>query len=104
VVLAGARNIISGNGNFGVFIGGSISSTGNKVEGNFIGTTADGNAALSNREGGVLIVGASSNSIGGRPGQRAIASPTTEAMGYSSLAARATAFSPTRSSLTPASG
>ena len=68
---AAARNIISGNpDNRGVFIGvsevaGSISS-GNVVEGNYIGTDKTGTAALANGYDGVeLGTGATGNTIGG---------------------------------------
>jgi hypothetical protein len=56
----GAGNILSGNGFFGVNLGGD----GNQVEGNFIGTDSTGANALGNGLGGVQI-NASSNTIGG---------------------------------------
>ena len=60
------RNVISANDEHGVFIGGLLSGgNGNRVEGNYIGTTADGDAALGNDENGVFISGASNNIIGG---------------------------------------
>jgi CSLREA domain-containing protein len=62
---AGARNIISGNFFTGVFIEEGGGSTGNKVQGNFIGTNADGTAALDTPGEGVLISSAPSNTIGG---------------------------------------
>jgi hypothetical protein len=58
--LSGARNVISGNLSYGVAIGDS----GNKVEGNYIGTDAEGSADLGNALGGVFIQG-SNNTIGG---------------------------------------
>src|SRR5581483_602967 len=62
---AGARNIISGNDNHGVSIGDS-GTTGNLVQGNYIGTNASGTAAIGNSNDGVEITaGASSNTIGG---------------------------------------
>ena len=62
---AAARNVISGNGWDGVHIVNS-GTTGNVVEGNFIGTNAAGNAALGNGASGVAIFGgASSNTVGG---------------------------------------
>ncbi len=61
---AGARNVISGNGNDGILIFGS-SATGNKVEGNFIGTTADGSGDLGNANDGVDIQSGSNNTVGG---------------------------------------
>ena len=42
---AAARNVISGNGNGGIEIGGNA----NVVQGNFIGTNAAGTAAVPNR-------------------------------------------------------
>ena len=58
-----ARNVISGNSAFGVeiiFAG----STGNLVQGNYIGTDVNGAVALSNSEG-VFIDAAPNNTIGG---------------------------------------
>jgi len=57
------RNVISGNAQNGVFIFGS-SSDANRVEGNFIGTTADGSGDLGNDDHGVLIQG-TNNTVGG---------------------------------------
>ena len=58
------RNVISG-GTYGVYIyGQGIATTGNVVAGNFIGTTADGSAALGNASGVVIAQGASSNWVG----------------------------------------
>ncbi|HEV3163117.1 MAG TPA: FG-GAP-like repeat-containing protein [Isosphaeraceae bacterium] len=60
-----AANVISGNGSVGVAISGA-SSTGNLVDGNLIGTQADGVSALGNASNGVFITaGASGNVIGG---------------------------------------
>jgi len=61
---AGERNVISGNGYSGVQISGS-SATGNKVVGNYLGTDKNGNPSLGNFAAGVLISGASNNTIGG---------------------------------------
>ena len=64
---AAARNIISGNGAFAFIASGVIlegSSTGNTVQGNYIGTNAAGDAALGNLGHGVEI-SASNNTIGG---------------------------------------
>ena len=59
-----ARNIISGNGDNGVLIFGP-GSTGNVVLGNFIGTSADGAAALGNARSGILIDNAANTTVGG---------------------------------------
>ena len=67
---AGAANVISGNASGdgsdggGVEISG-IGTTGNLVEGNFIGTNPDGSAAVANRVGVSIGSGASANVIGG---------------------------------------
>jgi CSLREA domain-containing protein len=62
---AGAGNVISGNGSSGIEIS-SATSTGNLVQGNYIGTSAAGNSAVPNGLVGVLILGAASgNTIGG---------------------------------------
>lgn len=62
--LAGARNVISGNGQVGVSLSGSNASN-NLVQGNYIGINANGNAALGNGLYGVEIFGTSYNTIGG---------------------------------------
>jgi CSLREA domain-containing protein len=66
----GARNIISGNGWNGIRIGGS--STGSVVQGNLIGTAADGTTALGNGLAGALnldsgidVIRAEGTTIGG---------------------------------------
>jgi Right handed beta helix region len=61
---AAARNVISGNVGRGVTIGGDGTSD-NVVQGNYVGTTADGSAALPNDTGIAVQRGASSNAIGG---------------------------------------
>lgn len=58
------RNVISGNNDEGVEIAGNTAS-GNKVQGNYIGTTADGLVALGNQGEGVAIEDAPNNTIGG---------------------------------------
>ncbi|MDQ3814541.1 MAG: hypothetical protein M3347_11395, partial [Armatimonadota bacterium] len=60
----GARNLISGNNGDGVSLG-SILANNTTVQGNFIGTAANGTTALGNTGNGVTINGASSNTIGG---------------------------------------
>ena len=66
---SGARNVISGNGGDGVVIFGS-DATGNKVQGNFIGTNAAGNAALGNDDG-VVISSGNDSTIGSDIGSTA---------------------------------
>jgi hypothetical protein len=62
---AAARNIISGNDRFGVLISASA-TTGNQVQGNFIGLAVNGTTALGNTSHGVFINNAAhNNSIGG---------------------------------------
>lgn len=65
------RNVISANGTLddptyrqGVEIFGA-NSTGNKVQGNYIGTNAAGDAALGNAGSGVLLTDSSGNTVGG---------------------------------------
>ena len=58
------RNVISGNDEDGILVFG-FGATGNRVEGNFIGTTADGSADLGNTEDGVLVHAASDTTVGG---------------------------------------
>jgi len=57
-----ARNVISGNNSYGVFI---LGSSGNQLQGNFIGTNVSGTAKVGNQLDGVLLAGASQNTIGG---------------------------------------
>ncbi len=59
------RNIISGNGGNGIQI--NLGSTGNRVEGNYIGINAAGDAAVPNgtASAGVRLTGAPGNTIGG---------------------------------------
>lgn len=61
---ASARNLISGNGQDGVFINGS-GATGNLVHRNYVGTTAGGGSALRNGRAGVGISQAPSNAVSG---------------------------------------
>ena len=56
-------NLISGNAGNGVLI--KAGSRGNRLNGNFIGTTASGNAALGNGRNGVRIDRAGGNSLAG---------------------------------------
>ena len=62
--ISGARNVISGNNNWGVRIVGAASN--NSIQGNYIGTNASGTAARGNSFDGVAIY-SSNNTAGGRP-------------------------------------
>ena len=67
--VAGAGNVISGNGAEGVRLN-SPTATGNRVQGNKIGTRADGTTPLPNSLQGVRVLNSSSNNtIGGTAGQ-----------------------------------
>jgi titin len=58
------RNIISGNGNFGIWLH-EAGSADNVIAGNYIGVNANGNAALPNTDSGIRIeAGARRNLIG----------------------------------------
>jgi titin len=64
-VATAARNVISGNKYSGVVIR-EAGATGNKVQGNYVGTNAAGAAAVPNHFNGVMVFqGASNNLIGG---------------------------------------
>jgi parallel beta-helix repeat protein len=69
-IAAGARNIISGNGQAGLLLSGAATS-GNFVYGNYLGTNIGGTLAIANGTfGGILISNAQNNDIGGAsPGQ-----------------------------------
>lgn len=54
-------NLVSGNGQSGILI--DANSQYNVLNGNFVGTTADGNTALGNAWDGVWINGANNNSL-----------------------------------------
>jgi parallel beta-helix repeat protein len=61
---AGARNVISGNSQYGVWIT-SAGTSVNRVQGNRIGTNAAGTAALGNGDGIHVDGGATGNFVGG---------------------------------------
>jgi titin len=68
------RNLISGNGDAGVYI---INGSSNTILGNYVGTTLAGSAALGNSNNGVIIYAtagstASGNHIGGAGGGNVI--------------------------------
>jgi hypothetical protein len=69
----GAANIISGNNNNGILFG---ASSGNLVQGNFLGTDVNGIADLGNSQSGAQVTGGSANNtFGGTiPGARNIIS------------------------------
>ena len=69
--MASARNVISGNLGNGVQCARWAKAT--RIEGNFIGTAADGTTALGNGENGILLIDPFENSIG------SISGPNTEA-------------------------
>jgi hypothetical protein len=58
-----ARNVISGNGGFGIWLGGDASVT--TIQGNHIGTNAAGTAAIGNVSGGVHVTQTFSTQLGG---------------------------------------
>jgi parallel beta-helix repeat protein len=62
---AAARNVISGNAQYGIFIAGS-NDVDNVIEGNYIGTDPSGSIAVPNQISGVFIGGGTTgNIIGG---------------------------------------
>jgi titin len=68
-VSAAARNVISGNGASGVYLY-LAGTTGNLIQGNYIGTGANGTVALANASDGVTVMSAPGNTIGGvNPGE-----------------------------------
>lgn len=58
---SGARNIISGNGQFGVHI--ERTSSDNEVRGNYIGTNVSGTDAIPNEQDGVRIENSNANPL-----------------------------------------
>ena len=85
---AAARNVISGNPTNGVQISGS-GTTGNKVQGNYIGPKADGTGGLSSQTGVRIDTGAAGNQQRLRGGTNFGGSPRKEgAPRQSSQAAR----------------
>lgn len=73
-----ARNLISGNGQSGVYINDAFASN-NWVCGNYIGTKSNGTVALGNAKDGVTIFRAAQNLIGGSiPGAGNLISGNTE--------------------------
>jgi titin len=60
---SGAGNVISGNANSGITLGGNTSGT--VVQGNYIGTDLAGDNAVPNSGGGIYFYGSGTNLIGG---------------------------------------
>jgi hypothetical protein len=86
---AAARNVISGNLNYGILL--ESSSSNNLVQGNFIGTAADGVTGLGNVGAGVEIdTGASNNTIGGTAAGQANIIAYNAGIGVEVLSATAT--------------
>ena len=86
---AAARNVISGNLNYGILL--ESSSSNNLVQGNFIGTAADGVTGLGNVGAGVEIdTGASNNTIGGTAAGQANIIACNAGIGVEVLSATAT--------------
>ncbi len=71
----GAGNIISGNQQNGVLIT-AAGASGNLVQGNFVGVDSTGTNALPNAYGGIQILGASGNLVGGANGGNVISGNT----------------------------
>ena len=74
----GDRNVLSGNGNpnggTGIYLT-TASATGNKIIGNYMGTTASGMLPIGNYNDGIILNDASSNVIGGlTPAERNVIS------------------------------
>ena len=59
---AAARNLISGNSQVGVYIFGE-SATGNRIQGNWIGSQANGKSILGNGLYGILLYNAPNNTV-----------------------------------------
>jgi titin len=62
--ISGAGNLISGNDSTGIWVEGA-EATETQIQGNYIGTNAQGTAALGNVDSGVIIYQASRTTIGG---------------------------------------
>ncbi|MEZ5658199.1 MAG: DUF4347 domain-containing protein [Burkholderiaceae bacterium] len=79
---AGARNIISGNDNIGVFVTGT-NSNDNIIQGNYIGLNAAGNAAISNGAFGIAVDGDAQRTIvgGSAAGEGNVISGNTGTLG-----------------------
>ncbi|TAK99378.1 MAG: hypothetical protein EPO07_10900, partial [Verrucomicrobia bacterium] len=69
--VAAARNVISGNRQDGIVV---TNSTGNFIQGNYIGVNASGTAALGNQSTGVSLYNSSYNTISGSAVARSLIS------------------------------
>ena len=88
----GACNVISGNGGNGVELNGNL-TTGNLVQGNYIGTDVNGAAEIGNTLDGVLLMfGANNNVIGNPPDNTSTPIASTEAGGCTSGPSATTAI------------
>jgi hypothetical protein len=61
---SGAGNLISGNNSHGILLQ-NPAAANNSIQGNRIGTDVTGTFALGNRDDGIFLLGAASNTIGG---------------------------------------
>ena len=109
---ATTANVVSGNGGDGIDIGDESldldGDTDDVVAGNYIGTTATGDAPLGNAGDGLSTCNASGNTIGGTTAGPATQSPLTAGTGSPSgnrpsTPAWATPYWRTRSTRTPSS-
>ena len=57
-----ARNVLSGNGDTGVF---TTNSNANRIQGNYVGTDKSGTKDLGNEDGGLFIINAQDTIVGG---------------------------------------
>lgn len=60
--VAAARNIVSGNGISGIFLNGG-GAVGNIIQGNYVGIDSSGDIVISNKNDGITVDGAPSNTI-----------------------------------------
>jgi CSLREA domain-containing protein len=67
--VAGARNVVSGNGLVGISIQ-NTGATDARIQGNYVGLSASGAVDLGNGSHGIQISGASSATVGGAAGAR----------------------------------
>lgn len=61
----GQRNVISGNGQFGISVEGDASGSSNLIQGNYVGPTSAADGARSNGAGGISVNAAKAQTIGG---------------------------------------